>query len=201
MAENSSITQLLVTRLLRSELQGAIWLCKFRDKPAVSEFLEEVVGEYAKGPWGKPYAREVGRRQAVFWNLSHSRDNYYLAISDRPVGIDIEELEQKPRKISELAERWFAASERESGSTDMEKFLQLWCRKEALAKLYGLSLFHVVGEPCLYPYEETRRQTGLGKLRWRRYPSRPQNYFCELQREGFNICLAARKPQQVIFAE
>lgn len=74
------------------------------------------------------------------YNLSHSGDYAALAVSDAPVGIDIQQM--RPCKGS-LVKRFFSPEEAElyeslvSGET---LFYTLWCRKEAYGKLLGTGL-------------------------------------------------------------
>lgn len=101
--------------------------------------------EIAYGPKGKPYIAE----EDWHFNLSHSGGYAALAISDAPVGIDIQKI--GPYRAS-LARRFFAAEEAEACerliSSDMpgkeetaaELLYTLWCRKEAYGKLKGTGL-------------------------------------------------------------
>lgn len=92
-------------------------------------------------PKGKPYIRHV----PWHYNLSHSGDYVALAISDAPVGIDIQ---QKRPYMDSLVKRFF--SEVEAAVYESAKkqlfgdretlFYTLWCRKEAYGKLLGTGL-------------------------------------------------------------
>lgn len=92
-------------------------------------------------PGGKPYIRHV----PWHYNLSHSGDYAALAISDVPVGIDIQQM--RPYRDS-LVKRFFAAEEAAvyeslvpmdvQGQNTL--FYTLWCRKEAYGKLLGTGL-------------------------------------------------------------
>ena len=86
---------------------------------------------------GKPVFR--GEPELHF-NLSHSGNFALCALSDRPVGVDIEAL--RPRRDG-LAEYILSPTELEwyhaQGSTT-EALLTLWTRKEALCKYRGTGL-------------------------------------------------------------
>lgn len=88
---------------------------------------------------GKPYISHV----SWHYNLSHSGDYVALAISDAPVGIDIQE--KRPYTDS-LVKRFFSEAEAAAyesllPATDRETlFFTLWCRKEAYGKLLGTGL-------------------------------------------------------------
>ncbi len=114
-----------------------------------SQLLEGIVSplplQVAYASKGKPYIRHV----PWHYNLSHSGDYAALAISDVPVGIDIQ---QKRAYKDSLVERFFSEAETAAYesllSTDAQEhntvretfFYTLWCRKEAYGKLLGTGL-------------------------------------------------------------
>ena len=87
-----------------------------------------------KTPSGKPYFPE---RPGVHFSLSHSRSHVMCAISDAPVGIDIE----TNRYISERARHFFSTPHELS----LFGAVELWVLKESYVKLFGLSLPAVRG--------------------------------------------------------
>lgn len=106
--------------------------------------------QVAYAPGGKPFIRQV----PWHYNLSHSGDYVALAVSDVPVGIDIQQM--LPYKES-LVKRFFAQEEAavfesgvsvnnlereltEGSSPGTALFYRLWCRKEAYGKLKGTGL-------------------------------------------------------------
>jgi 4'-phosphopantetheinyl transferase len=85
---------------------------------------EEV--EFAIRPHGKPELPDA----PVCFNLTHSGERALIAIAeDCEVGVDIE----RPGRNAAAVERTLTAGERASGAAP----LQIWCRKEALAKAIG----------------------------------------------------------------
>ena len=90
--------------------------------------------EFSYLPDGKPFLTE---HPDIHFNLSHSGDVAVCALSDQPVGIDIE----TSRKISNsLIDYTMNEKERAfiAASDDMTMaFLTLWTKKEALLKLTG----------------------------------------------------------------
>ena len=74
----------------------------------------------------------------LFYNLSHSGDLIVCIISDRNIGIDI----QEPRKITKgLNERVLSKREMASGCFQEDaSWLRLWAVKEAYSKLTGEGL-------------------------------------------------------------
>jgi 4'-phosphopantetheinyl transferase len=106
---------------------------------AAHALLEEVLGRKTLGlqygPQGKPYLPEGPQ-----FNLSHSRDVVGVAVSDRPVGLDLELvrpfLEKLPGRIFSPVElKWF----RERGETKLD-FFTLWTLKESYYKFLGTGL-------------------------------------------------------------
>ena len=80
----------------------------------------------------------------VCFSLSHTRDAVAVAVADKPVGIDIEEI--KERDITALSRR--ALTEREREELDMAppeesltRFYEIWCKKEAYFKTLGSDAF------------------------------------------------------------
>ena len=68
------------------------------------------------------------------FNLSHAGTCVVCAVSDRPVGIDIE----RPRKNAiKVAERFFTQAECDWIGDDILRFARIWTLKEAYAKLTG----------------------------------------------------------------
>lgn len=89
---------------------------------------------------GKPY---LSGNEAYF-NISHSCGAVICAVSDKPIGIDIEYIDHRSsERLRALANRYFTKNEAEyflkSGS-EAEAFYRIWTRKEAYCKLHGFSL-------------------------------------------------------------
>ncbi|HEY2785536.1 MAG TPA: 4'-phosphopantetheinyl transferase superfamily protein [Fimbriiglobus sp.] len=80
-------------------------------------------------------------REAVHFNVSHSAGMGLFAVSNRPVGVDLEPI-RIVENASGLVERFFAAEERASYAALPESdrkagFLRGWTCKEALLKAVG----------------------------------------------------------------
>ncbi len=95
---------------------------------------------------GKPaFAAEAGK----FFSISHTKTHVMVALSDRPVGVDVE----THREISEASARSLM-DEVEAETFD---FFELWCLRESLYKLNGAGNLREVlrfrrqGEQILYP--------------------------------------------------
>lgn len=83
---------------------------------------------------GKPVLQGYPTRH---FNVSHTPGGILCALSDRPVGVDMEHV----RTISDrVAARWFTPEEQVWAGRDMARRLILWTRKEAAAKWSGAGL-------------------------------------------------------------
>ena len=89
----------------------------------------ECLPDIKKTSNGKPYFPD---RPDVFFSLSHAKTHVACALSDFPVGVDIE----SPREISKRAIRFFCSDE------ELVLFdpLDLWVLKESYIKLIGGTL-------------------------------------------------------------
>ncbi len=88
---------------------------------------------------GKPYTESA----PVHFSISHSKNIAVCAISDHPVGIDIECV----RDVNiNIAKRQFAADELryvfEKWDLSKQRFFEIWTRKEAYVKLIGKGISH-----------------------------------------------------------
>lgn len=101
---------------------------------------------------GKPYAEGLD----IHFSLSHSGDLAVCAISDTPVGIDVE----KVRHVNTgVAKKWFTEQEQAFVFSDKTKaqrrFFEIWTKKEAYAKRTGAGIpafkkFSVIGDSSVY---------------------------------------------------
>ncbi len=107
------------------------------------------------GSLGKPY---FSNRPDIYFNLSHSGGIAFCAISDVPVGCDIQAV---GKSRSAIAERYFHPDEAArlaslQGAERTELFYKLWALKESYVKMMGggissgFSRFCIETEP--YPH-------------------------------------------------
>lgn len=120
----------LVSASARKERSGARLLLR-----AVLPRFGKRIDEIYCGENGKPTV------QGLHFNLSHSGGKVALAVSDAPVGCDIETLKPAPLVI----ERKFSAAEREYlssffGEERDRAFFRLWTAKESYIKMTGEGL-------------------------------------------------------------
>ena len=89
------------------------------------------------GEHGKPY---FAGRENIFFNLSHSGNIALCALSDSPVGCDVEKIGDPPLSV---AEKYFSPSEREhvgnagGESERARRFYRVWTMKESFLKATG----------------------------------------------------------------
>ena len=86
------------------------------------------------GPRGKPYFEN----DSLHFSITHTRHHVFCALSDKPVGIDAEELDRDIRL--QLADKILSAEEKkrfEAAEDPRMTLLRLWVLKEAQGKLTG----------------------------------------------------------------
>ncbi|MBQ9121082.1 MAG: 4'-phosphopantetheinyl transferase superfamily protein [Clostridia bacterium] len=119
----------------KAEHEGAIALLK--DGLASLGILSPCI-RVADG--GKPYLAGA----SLHFNLSHSEGFCACAISDVPVGIDVEAIRPKePDFMKRMAERMFTdeeARELAASGFSAEVFFEIWVKKEALVKRSGVGI-------------------------------------------------------------
>lgn len=140
----------------------------------VMELLAEEPLELAMdyGEKGKPYLREY----PLFFNLSHSGEYVVCAVSDREIGVDIQQCGAV--RVRRLAERFFSAEEnRELAACGNEKerlelFYRLWVRKEAYGKMSGEGILGTIGKNLLPGGEDSDMAGELSFWEW----GQPEGY-------------------------
>ena len=83
---------------------------------------------------GKPSLKNGGLK----FNITHTDGLIMIAVSDKEVGIDAENVFRKA-ETQKIAEKYFSDEEREQIKTD-KHFYTLWTKKESAIKYAGLSL-------------------------------------------------------------
>jgi 4'-phosphopantetheinyl transferase len=84
---------------------------------------------------GKPYLPD---RPGIHYNISHSGTYGVCALSDAPVGVDVELVRPLRRAV---AQRFFTDVEQEFlAQRPPEEFFRLWTRKESFTKALGKGL-------------------------------------------------------------
>jgi 4'-phosphopantetheinyl transferase len=115
--------------------------------------LRQILGKYlARSPLDIDISLGIQGKPQVAgleFNLSHSGDFVAYAISDRPVGIDIEQV--RAMDLSGIVQRFFAPSEfiawQKLSPTEQElAFFRTWTVKEAYLKAIGTGLHTPLSE-------------------------------------------------------
>lgn len=88
-------------------------------------------------PDGKPVIKNL----PLFVSLSHSKNITVSAVSDNPVGIDIEY--KSERDYIAIAERFFEVMPK-----DLDEFYALWTAKEAYKKAADIPLINALKADC-----------------------------------------------------
>ena len=110
---------------------------------------------------GKPYFQDY----PFYFNLSHSGEYVFCAISDREVGVDIQQF--RPVEEVRLTRRFFSEEEQKilERCLDREErrklFYRLWTRKEAYGKLTGEGISASMGRNVLPAGELPTSNTAL----------------------------------------
>jgi len=91
-----------------------------------------------EGPTGKPYLACNPRYE---FNISHTRNAVAAALSDEPIGVDIERI----REIDiNIAKSVFSDKElnwlQDASEDRNRRFFDIWTKKEALVKYHGIGL-------------------------------------------------------------
>ena len=88
---------------------------------------------------GKPFLKD---HPEVHFNLSHCKNGIAVAMSDQPVGIDIESY----REVSDSLIRYTMNEEEqriiETSDDPIRAFTEYWTKKEAVFKLRGTGITH-----------------------------------------------------------
>jgi len=90
--------------------------------------------QFATNENGKPYLANMPH---VHYNLSHSGEYVAFALSDEPVGIDVEVIRPINKNI---AKRFFTQNERDHISNCPYRFFEVWTKKESHIKREGSTL-------------------------------------------------------------
>ena len=109
-------------------------------KEMISKYFGADDPHFLLNDYGKPYIDKEG----VYFNISHSKGRVACAVSDTPVGIDIEKLTEKSdTDIKNFAKRYFVENEialLEKENYSSLAFYKIWTGKEAYSKMLGSAL-------------------------------------------------------------
>lgn len=87
--------------------------------------------------YGKP---SIAGHPEIFFNLSHCKEAAICAISDRPVGVDVESVRSYNESLVRYTMDDDEVREIESAEDRAVAFIRLWTKKEAALKLEGTGI-------------------------------------------------------------
>jgi len=109
-------------------------------KEMISKYFGAEDPKFILNDYGKPFVDKEG----IFFNISHSKGRVACAVSDTPVGLDIEKVTEKnDTDIKIFAKRYFVENEikqLEDANYSSLEFYKIWTRKEAYSKMLGSAL-------------------------------------------------------------
>ena len=106
--------------------------CKKKESVAAAT---ELLNLGVKNLW---YDRNKPMADNCFVSISHSGDMVAVCTSEKPIGIDIEKIDDK-RNLEKLSKRVFKGQELEAFEQNPtpEQFYEIWTQKEAYSKIDG----------------------------------------------------------------
>ena len=130
---------------------------------------------------GKPYFPD----SPYFVSISHTDGVCLAAVSDQPIGADIERI--KPRSaghLEQLASRFFSPDEAAAVHADPAEFYRIWTAKESFVKLTGEGFsrsfpsFSVIDSPLAF---DSRDVSGCAVTVCSEMADKPQYHFVSHQ--------------------
>lgn len=152
--------------------------------------------ELSSGLFIKPEVLNTGFRGTIHFNMSHSADEGILAVSDEPLGIDIERI--RPLYSPEDAFGLSCTEEElrilDSVGKDVRErlFFEIWTRKEACVKALGMDILTAAGQfQCI-------AETPAGPAAWEYLDmfwqdGNPWYLKTPVQKDGFVSCCCTPK--------
>lgn len=111
--------------------------------------LDEEYGEWGKVLLASLYKDENGKPRfpcvhGIYVSISHSQNYGAAAISDRPIGIDVEELCPLDEKKKAVLDRFFENEDISAAKNDPSgrEFCRFWTRREAAFKAFADKPFY-----------------------------------------------------------
>lgn len=131
--------------------------------------------EFSYGEHGKPYLKEC---PGIHFNISHCRRGIACAVSDRSVGIDIEEIQYDALLVQTVLNPEERSAVEMSDEPEV-KFTEFWTRKESFLKLTGegirdnlRNLLSETGEVCF----KTECNYAAGYVLSTAFTKNPENF-------------------------
>lgn len=93
--------------------------------------------EFAYAEYGKPY---LANFHNVHFNISHSGVYVACAVSDNPIGVDIQKIGEYNFDIAKRVCNINELKQVEKSWDKASEFTKLWTQKEAVLKMYGIGI-------------------------------------------------------------
>ena len=110
---------------------------EFDSKDFLSVILNNEYGisdyEIVKNKNGKPYLKD----NKVYFNISHKKDIIGIAVSKDEIGFDIEYIDYNKGVKESVLNNYFSENEKNYINHDIEKFFEIFTKKESYIKLLG----------------------------------------------------------------
>lgn len=142
---------------------------------------------------GKPFLENYPK---IHINISHSGEYVACAIGAKPVGVDIEQWKDRPRK-EKIVEKFHLREQKlyfEAEEAERERiFFDSWVLKESFGKALGKGLGVALSASCM---EGEREKTGRVEQ-----ALSPENYYWHLYEMGEDRCSLAVCSQEKEFVK
>ena len=104
--------------------------------------LKEWNGDFVYNEHDKPFLQNASgeRIKGVDFSISHCKNAIAVALSDRPVGVDVESFRLAEEPLLKRTMNPEEQTEVRTAADPAEAFTHLWTRKEAVLKLRGTGL-------------------------------------------------------------
>lgn len=93
--------------------------------------------KFAYSEYGKPYLLNYSN---VHFNISHSGEYVACAVSDKPIGIDIQKIGEYNADVAKRVCNEKELVQIENSSDKASEFTKLWTQKEAVLKMHGTGI-------------------------------------------------------------
>ncbi len=141
-------------RFATNSLQLHFKRCRSQLRRLLAHYTGKTASElvFNYGPYGKPELSQDN--PALYFNVSHSKNQALIAVSLHNVGVDIEKIKRSRSDIEALTQ-WVchpdenALLSHAAEAEQIEMFYQLWTHKEAYCKAIGCGLQQPLPELCL----------------------------------------------------
>ncbi|MDI9241453.1 4'-phosphopantetheinyl transferase family protein [Fusibacillus kribbianus] len=164
----------------------------------VRENSPEYIWHMARGIYGKPY---FPAQPDLHFSISHSGDWWLCALSETPIGVDLqehtknrgEEEETAAARYGRMAERFFHPSEALWVCKNRyERFFMVWAAKESYVKYTGEGIGDSFGQFSVIP-ERPFSLSADGERYW----TAAGVCFCEREfPQGYTTCICTGMPAE-----